>query len=150
MKELMNLTKMLINILEMEDGQKIKQMKFFLMIILGFFSIYIITEGVSVIFDCLHLTDKVCSVFDFIGNSFDLEYVNKALRYANQPEITVNLISKAIFMMTLSTIVSALSLPIRSICYTLWYKTMTLVKDNQTEQSRQKKIKKTKKEKDSE
>lgn len=123
---------------------------FFLMIILGFFSIYIITEGVSVIFDCLHLTDKVCSVFDFIGNSFDLEYVNKALRYANQPEITVNLISKAIFMMTLSTIVSALSLPIRSICYTLWYKTMTLVKDNQTEQSRQKKIKKTKKEKDSE
>ena len=118
---------------------------FFLMIILWFFSIYIITEGVSVIFDCLHLTDKVCSWFDFIGNNMPLEYFNKALRYANMPEITVNMISKAVFMTVLTTIVAGLSLPIRSICYTLWYKTMVGLKDGKQEQ-KPKKQKKSKKE----
>lgn len=118
---------------------------FFLMIILWFFSIYIITEGVSVIFDCLHLTDKVCALFDFAGNNMPLEYFNKALRYANMPEITVNMISKTIFMTVLTTIVAGLSLPIRSICYTLWYKTMVSLKDGKQEQ-KPKKQKKSKKE----
>ena len=122
---------------------------FFLMIILWFFSIYIITEGVSVIFDCLHLTDKVCALFDFVGNNMPLEYFNKALRYINLPEITVNMVSKIIFMSVLTTIVGGLSLPIRSICCTLWYKTMTSLKDGKTEQ-KPKKQKKSKKEKEEE
>ena len=122
---------------------------FFLMIILWFFSIYIITEGVSVIFDCLHLTDKVCALFDFVGNNMPLEYFNKALRYINLPEITVNMVSKIIFMSVLTTIVAGLSLPIRSICCTLWYKTMTSLKDGKTEQ-KPKKQKKSKKEKEEE
>jgi hypothetical protein len=122
---------------------------FFLMIILWFFSIYIITEGVSVIFDCLHLTDKICALFDFAGNNMPLEYFNKALRYINLPELTVNMVSKTIFMAVLTTIVAALSLPIRSICCTLWYKTMTSLKDGKTEQ-KPKKQKKSKKEKEEE
>lgn len=122
---------------------------FFLMIILWFFSIYIITEGVSVIFDCLHLTDKICALFDFAGNNMPLEYFNKALRYINLPEITVNMVSKTIFMTVLTTIVAGLSLPIRSICCTLWYKTMTSLKDGKTEQ-KPKKQKKSKKEKEEE
>ena len=122
---------------------------FFLMIILWFFSIYIITEGVSVIFDCLHLTDKVCALFDFVGNNMPLEYFNKALRYINLQEITVNMVSKTIFMSVLTTIVAGLSLPIRSICCTLWYKTMTSLKDGKTEQ-KPKKQKKSKKEKEEE
>ena len=121
---------------------------FLLMIILGFFSIYIITEGVSVVFDCLHLTDKICSLFDFIGNNMPLEYFNKALRYAKMPEITVNLISKVIFMSVLSTIVAGLSLPIRSICYTLWYKTMSSLKDGKITEPKTKRQKKSKKEED--
>ena len=117
---------------------------FILMIILWFFSIYIITEGISVIFDCLHLTDNICSLFDFVGNNLPLEYFNKALRYVNMPEITVNMISKIFFMTMLSTIVAGMSLPIRSICYTLWYKTMVSVKGEKQEQQtkRQKKTKK--------
>lgn len=121
---------------------------FFLMVILWFFSIYIITEGVSVIFDCLHLTNWVCSLFDVVGNNMPLEYFNKALRYANMPEITVNMISKTLFMGGLSMIVAGLSLPIRSICYTLWYKTMASLKDSIEQKT--KKQKKSKKEKDAE
>ena len=78
-----------------------------------------------------------------------LEYFNKALRYANMPEITVNMISKAVFMAVLTTIVAGLSLPIRSICYTLWYKTMVGLKDGKQEQ-KPKKQKKSKKEKEEE
>ncbi len=118
---------------------------FFLMLILWFFSIYIITEGLSVIFDCLHLTDKICSLFDFIGNGLELEYINKALRYLNRPEITVNLISKTIFMSLLSNVVVGLSLPIRSICYTLWYKTLCKLKGNR-EEPKPKKQKRSRKE----
>lgn len=115
-----------------------------LMIILWFFSIYIITEGVSVIFDCLHLTDRICALFDIVGNNIQLEYFNKALRYINMQEITVKMISKLLFMTALTTIVAGLSLPIRSICYTLWYKTMTNLKDGKVEQ-KPKKQKKSKK-----
>ncbi len=122
---------------------------FLLMFILWFFSIYIITEGVSVIFDCLHLTDKICSLFDFIGKNLELEYINKALRYLNKPEITVNLISKTIFMSLLSTIVVGLSLPIRSICCTLWYNTLSSIKGNCSE-AKPKKQKRTKKDEVSE
>ncbi len=120
---------------------------FILMFILAFFSIFIITEGMSVIFDCLHLTDPVTSLFDFAGKALPLEYFNKALRYLKQPEITVNMISKCIYMSILGTIVAQLSLPIRSICFTLWYKALA---DKQEKTTAQKPKKKAKKEKDSE
>ena len=92
------------------------------------------------------MTDKVCSLFDFIGNGMPLEYFNKALRYINLPEITVNMISKTLFMTTLTTIVAGLSLPIRSICYTLWYKTMSCLKDGVPEQKSKKQKKSQKNE----
>lgn len=104
---------------------------FILIIILWFFSIYIITEGVSVVFDCLHLTDKICSFFDIIGKNIPiLEEVNNALKYFGLNIISVNTISKLIFMTLLGTIVTGLSLPIRSICCTLWYKTLSSIKNN--------------------
>lgn len=119
-----------------------------LMFILWFFSIYIITEGVSVIFDCLHLTNKVCSVFDIVGNNIPvLDNVNETLKYFNLKVITVTDISKAIFMAAISTIVTGLSLPIRSICCTLWYKALSATKNNNiTEKT--KKYKKHKKDDD--
>ena len=72
----------------------------------------------------------------------ELEYVNKALRYINKPEITVNLISKTVFMSLLSTIVIGLSLPIRSICCTLWYNTLSSIKNSS--EAKPKKQKRTK------
>ena len=101
-----------------------------LMFILWFFSVYIITEGVSVIFASLHLTDRICSLFDFIGNNMPfLETVNDALKYFGLNVISVNAISKSVFMLFLTTVITGLSLPIRSICFTLWYKTLSGLKD---------------------
>ena len=94
---------------------------FILMILLGFFSIFIITEGVTVIFDYLHLTDKIASLFDFVGNAMPLDYINKALSYVGLKVLTVNYISKLIFTSCLGLIIAEFTLPIRSICWTLWY-----------------------------
>ena len=103
---------------------------FFLMIILGFFSIYIITEGVTVIFDCLHLTDVLAGLFDFIGNSLPLDLINRGLAHTSTgAKITVNMVSKAIFTGILSVIIAEFTLPIRSICWTMWYKILVFVKD---------------------
>lgn len=112
-----------------------------LMVILAFFSIFIITQGVSVIFDYLNLTDKICNLFTPITNTIPLDFTNKILVYFNYPSITPNMISKSLFFSVLSFIVTGLTLPIRSICWTLWYA-------NLTEQEKQNKYKTKKQRKD--
>jgi len=92
-----------------------------LMLILTFFSIYIITMGISVVFDYLNLTEKICSMFNIISYQIPLDFVNKALVYLKMPIVTPDLISKSIFFTILSFIVTGLTLPIRSICWTLLY-----------------------------
>lgn len=94
---------------------------FLLLAILSFFSIYIITEGITVVFDFLNLTDKICPLFNFISNMVPLDLVNRILVHCKMEIITNEMISKAIFTSILSFIVTGLTLPIRSICWTLWY-----------------------------
>lgn len=121
---------------------------FLLMFILGFFSVYIITIGVTVIFDLFRLTAPISSVFNVVGESLPLDYANKALRYLHLKTITVEFISQTIFTCILSMIVAGLSLPIRSICYTLWYANLSYLKDGREEKP--KKQRKTKRNKDEE
>lgn len=101
---------------------------FILMAVLGFFSMYILTEGITVVFDYLNLTASASSIFNFISNLIPLDLVNKILVQANQPIITNEMISKTIFVSVLGMIISGLTLPIRSICWSLWYKNLSDVK----------------------
>lgn len=101
---------------------------FILMAVLGFFSMYILTEGITVVFDYLNLTASASSIFNFISNLIPLDLVNKILVHANQPIITNEMISKTIFVSILGMIISGLTLPIRSICWSLWYKNLSDVK----------------------
>lgn len=101
---------------------------FILMAVLGFFSMYILTEGITVVFDYLNLTASASSIFNFISNLIPLDLVNKILVHANQPIITNEMISKTIFVSVLVMIISGLTLPIRSICWSLWYKNLSDVK----------------------
>lgn len=103
---------------------------FSLMLILAFFSIFIITQGITVVFDYLNLTKSVCSIFDFIGKLLPLHTINHAFSYARLPyNITVEMVSNWIFVTILSCIVAGLTLPIRSICWSLWYKNLSDIKD---------------------
>lgn len=101
---------------------------FILMAVLSFFSMYILTEGLTVVFDYLNLTASASSIFNFISNLIPLDLVNKILVHANQPIITNEMISKTIFVSVLGMIISGLTLPIRSICWSLWYKNLSDVK----------------------
>ncbi|MBR1424482.1 hypothetical protein IJ579_02845 [bacterium] len=109
-----------------------------LMLILGFFSIFLITEGVTVIFDYLNLTEPVCHLFDFISNKIPLDFVNKVLVYIKMDIITPDKISGWIFYTILSFIVAGLTLPIRSICWTLWYETLSELKTEKNSNKREK------------
>ena len=102
---------------------------FILLAILSFFSIFIITQGIVVVFDYLNLTEVVCRAFNFIGELIPLVLVNKALALLKMPEITVSMISHWIFLTIISCIVAGLTLPIRSICWSLWYKNLSDLKD---------------------
>lgn len=105
---------------------------FSLMLILAFFSIFIITQGITVVFDYLNLTKSVCSIFDFIGKLLPLHTMNHAFSYARLPyNITVEMVSNWIFVTILSCIVAGLTLPIRSICWSLWYKNLSDIKDTE-------------------
>lgn len=105
---------------------------FSLMLILTFFSIFIITQGITVVFDYLNLTKSVCSIFDFIGKLLPLHTINHAFSYARLPyNITVEMVSNWIFVTILSCIVAGLTLPIRSICWSLWYKNLSDIKDTE-------------------
>lgn len=105
---------------------------FSLMLILAFFSIFIITQGITVVFDYLNLTKSVCSIFDFIGKLLPLHTINHAFFYARLPyNITVEMVSNWIFVTILSCIVAGLTLPIRSICWSLWYKNLSDIKDTE-------------------
>lgn len=102
---------------------------FIILIILGFFTIYIVTEGVTVIFDYLNLTDKACSIFDVFTNRIPLDSLNRTLVFFNMPILTNSIISKWIYLTVLSAIISGLTLPMRSICWSLWYKNLSDSKD---------------------
>lgn len=105
---------------------------FSLMLILAFFSIFIITQGITVVFDYLNLTKSVCSIFNFIGKLLPLHTINHAFSYARLPyNITVEMVSNWIFVTMLSCIVAGLTLPIRSICWSLWYKNLSDIKDTE-------------------
>lgn len=105
---------------------------FSLMLILAFFSIFIITQGITVVFDYLNLTKSVCSIFDFVGKLLPLHTINHAFSYARLPyNITVEMVSNWIFVTILSCIVAGLTLPIRSICWSLWYKNLSDIKDTE-------------------
>lgn len=102
---------------------------FLLMAVLAFFSIFILTEGVSVIFDYLNLTPHICKLFDFIGEAIPLTLINRILLHFDYKPITVELISHWTFLSVLGCIIAGLTLPIRSICWALWYKNLSDLKE---------------------
>jgi len=101
-----------------------------LLVFLWFFSIFIISTGVTVIFDYLNLTDKICVIFNFITNAVPLDLCNRVLVHFGYPIITPDMISKWIFYSVISVVVTGLTLPLRSICWTLWYFNLAQLKSS--------------------
>ena len=75
-----------------------------------------------------------------LSNRIPLDYVNKVLVYAKLPIITPDVISKTIFLSIISFVVTGLTLPIRSICWTLWYMGLSQAKTTQTQIAKPKRV----------
>ena len=98
---------------------------FILMCVLTFFSIFIITEGITVVFDYLNLSEKIYSCFTMYTNMIPLDFVNQILVHLKMPLITPHLIAQWVWFCIISFVVTGMTLPIRSICWTLWYLSLT-------------------------
>ena len=98
---------------------------FLLVVILAFLSIYIIAMGFSVVFDYLDWSQGFIASFNFVGKSLPLDKINEYLVIFKIPPITVRLISESLYYSLISFIMAGLTLPIRSICFSLWYKSLS-------------------------
>lgn len=88
---------------------------FLLMVILFVFTYYLLPAGLSVIFDYLNLTPILSKIFENWAFTLPLETVEQ---FGITPAIVgANIEKQLVFF-----IIVGFSLPIRSICWTLWYK----------------------------
>ena len=108
---------------------------FLLMILLGIFTYYFLPAGLSVIFDYLNLTDILAKVFEAWAYTLPLEPLE-------QFNITPALIGNELVKELIFLIVVGFTLPVRSICWTLWYKNLYF--DDSTEIIEKKRKKKKK------
>lgn len=114
---------------------------FLLLAILSFFSIFIISQGITVIFDYLDLTQPTCSIFNVITNKIPLDVVNRELVHFGMEIITPDMISEMMFDNVITMIVMGLTLPIRSICWTIWYYNLSELKKPQAKPTRSRRTK---------
>ena len=109
---------------------------FLLMILLVVFTYYLLTSGLSVIFDALNLTAKLAKVFESWAYSLPVEHFERF-------GITPIVIGKEVVNQIIFFFVVGFTLPLRSICWTLWYN--NLASDSEDYEERRPKKKASKK-----
>lgn len=95
---------------------------FLLMTILVIFTYYLLTAGLTVIFDYLNLTSK-------LGKAFEAWAFTLPIDPLEQFHITPALIGAELVKQMIFFVVVGFTLPIRSICWTLWYNNLSSVSD---------------------
>lgn len=91
---------------------------FGLMVLLFVFTYYLLTSGLSVLFDYLNLTQVLSRSFEAWAFTFPLDPLE-------QFHVTPTLIGSELVKQLVFFIAVGFTLPIRSICWTLWYKNLT-------------------------
>jgi membrane protein len=87
---------------------------FLLMTILVIFTYYLLSAGLGVIFDALNITKPLSKVFEVWAYSLPIEPLESY-------HVTPALIGKEVVKQIVFFIVVGFTLPLRSICWTLWY-----------------------------
>ena len=87
---------------------------FLLMTLLVVFTYYLLTSGLGVIFDAFNLTEKCAKIFENWAYSLPIEHLEKF-------GVTPAIIGQEVVKQIIFFIVIGFTLPIRSICWTLWY-----------------------------
>ena len=101
---------------------------FLIMLFLGIISHYLINIGVAALFDIVRLSEFFKGIFENWASTLPLNDVNNTLMYFKMPTITPLMIANEILASSILFVVAGLTLPMRSICWTLWYKNLSDVK----------------------
>jgi len=101
---------------------------FVIMAVIAFFTHYLFVQGFSVFFDLTKITEGLGSLFEgWITNNIPIDGFNNYMVNIN-PRFEVITSSKIAGMFVYNIvffIVTGLTLPLRSICWTLWYKALS-------------------------
>ena len=99
-----------------------------LMILVGGLTYIVLPKIVTMIFEVLRLSVLLNSVLDpILLSALPFDQWNATLAALNTPYVITSLeITKTIVSTIISTLVIFYTLPLRSICYTLWYKQLSI------------------------
>lgn len=101
---------------------------FIIMAVIAFFTHYIFVEGFSVFFDLTKLSQLLGGIFEnWVQNTIPLDNFNNYMININPrfDVITPSKIAGMFVYQIVFFIVTGLTLPLRSICWTIWYKVLS-------------------------
>lgn len=96
-----------------------------LMVLLGALTYWILPETVKILFETMNIVGILAVPVDIWANQLPIDEMNKMLlQTPTAYQITSLLIAKAVVSTFLGYVVICLTLPLRSICWALWYKNL--------------------------
>lgn len=118
---------------------------FVIMAVVAFFTHYLFVEGFSVFFDLTKLTQLLGGIFEsWVENNIPLDNFNNYMININPrfDVITPSKIANMFVYQIVFFIVTGLTLPLRSIYWTLWYKALSQNSNNTSKRTNNSKTKK--------
>lgn len=103
-----------------------------LVLILVVLTFYLIPMGFNVVLDILNLRNLLTdAIIPFVSN-LPLDSYNQMFSTLNIPPVTPDMLAKSILEQSVFLVAFGFTLPVRSICWTLWYKILGEKKDKKS------------------
>lgn len=103
-----------------------------LVLILVVLTFYLIPMGFNVVLDILNLRNLLTdAIIPFVSN-LPLDSYNQMFSNLNIPPVTPDMLAKSILEQSVFLVAFGFTLPVRSICWTLWYKILGEKKDKKS------------------
>lgn len=103
-----------------------------LVLILVVLTFYLIPMGFNVVLDILNLRNLLTdAIIPFVSN-LPLDSYNQMFSTLNIPPVTPDMLAKSILEQSVFLVAFGFTLPLRSICWTLWYKILGKKKDKKS------------------
>lgn len=103
-----------------------------LVLILVVLTFYLIPMGFNVVLDILNLRNLLTdAIIPFVSN-LPLDSYNQMFSTLNIPPVTPDMLAKNILEQSVFLVAFGFTLPVRSICWTLWYKILGEKKDKKS------------------
>ncbi len=101
---------------------------FLIMIILGVITYYVLMYCVTALFEVIRLSEVLLGGLESWARTVPLDNINAVTSEFMLPAITALDVAKQILSSLICFIVAGLTLPMRSICWSLWYKNLSEIK----------------------